>query len=59
MKNAEWIIMMSELILTTILIVLVAITQISIAKKLDKLIELNTPEAIQLIVPEKPLLENR
>lgn len=57
MKNAEWIIMMSELILTTILIVLVAITQISLGKKLDKLIELNTPEAIQLIIPEKPLLE--
>ena len=31
----------------------------SLSQKLDRLIELNTPEAIQLIVPEKPLLEDR
>ena len=31
----------------------------SLGEKLDKLIELNTPEAIQLIVPEKPLLEDK
>lgn len=27
--------------------------------KLDRLIELNQPEAIQLIVPDKPLLEDK
>lgn len=31
----------------------------SLGQKLDKLIELNTPEAIQLIVPDKPLLEDK
>ena len=28
-----------------------------LADELDKLIEVNTPETIQLIVPDKPLLE--
>lgn len=31
----------------------------SLGQKLDKLIELNTSEAIQLIVPDKPLLEDK
>ena len=58
MTNTEWVIEINKMILVTILIVIVAITQIKISKKLDKLIELNTPEAIQLVVPEKPLLED-
>lgn len=59
MTNTEWVIEINTMILVTILIVIVAITQIKISKKLDKLIELNTPEAIQLIVPDRPLLEEK
>lgn len=59
MTNAEWTLKATKILLITIFIALVANTQIVISKKLDKLIELNTPEAIQLIVPDKPLLEDK
>lgn len=56
MTNAEWILKTTKILLLTILIVLIANTQTVILKKLDKLIELNTPECIN-IVPEKVLIE--
>ena len=56
MMNAEWILKTTKILLLTILIVLVANTQTVILKKLDKLIELNTPECIN-VVPEKVLIE--
>ncbi len=37
--------------------IIITITVLDISIKIDKLIELNQPEAIQLIVPDKPLLE--
>lgn len=58
MMNAEWILKTTKILLLTILIVLVANTQTVILKKLDKLIELNTPECIN-VVPDKPLMEEK
>ena len=56
MTNAEGILKTTKILLLTILIVLIANTQTVILKKLDKLIELNTPECIN-VVPEKVLIE--
>lgn len=57
---AEREVIMKETLIAIILFVLAMLffCEISIIKKLDKLIELNTPEYIN-IVPEKPLLENK
>ena len=44
---------------TWIMAMLLYANSFKMIERLDKLIELNTPEAIQLIVPDKPLLEDK
>lgn len=55
------IVILTSIVATTVLVSLISVcsTLNNINNKLDKLIELNTPEAIQLVVPEKPLLEEK
>ena len=58
MDTFETILVLIKELIVLCLVVILTIGIFKVSKKLDKLIELNTPEAIQLIVPEKPLLEN-
>lgn len=59
MTNSEFLLEITKIILITALIVLLGIVNFKINQKLDKIIELYTPEAIQLIVSDKPLLEEK
>lgn len=58
MTNSEFLLETTKIILITILIVLIGIVNFKINQKLDKLIELNTPEYINFIL-DKPLLEDK
>ena len=44
---------------TWIMAMLLYANSFKMIERLDELIKLNTPEAIQLIVPDKPLLEDK
>jgi hypothetical protein len=58
MNNSYWILKATGLILIAILIMIIAITQIEIINKLDKLIELNTPEFVNVIPEDFNLTKN-
>ena len=59
MDTIEIILLLVKELIVLCLVVIMTIGIVKVNKKLDKIIELSTPEAIQLIVPEKPLLEEK